>query len=132
MPDKILIDTDILIDFTKGHGRELENLLGEQETGKTQLFISPINVAEFLNDTQLTGARLNQALEFLEWFNVTEITKTTGIKVGEILRERKINFIGDALVAAVCLENNLALVSRNKKHFGKIRGLKFLTNYAGK
>ena len=39
--------------------------------------------------------------------------------------------VGDALVAAIALENNAALVTGNSRHFTKISGLRVLDPLAG-
>ena len=44
---------------------------------------------------------------------------------GELLRNNSTVAIGDALIAATCLENKLELMTNNQKDFRKVKNLKF-------
>jgi len=122
---KILVDTDILIDFSKGKDSQLMSLFELQTKGHVELYISPVNITEFLNDLLLSDSeKLKLATNFLEKFKVLKIGKKTGILAGQILRTKQTSYIGDALIGAVCIENEVELLTRNKKHFEKITGLK--------
>ena len=116
---KILVDTDILIDFTKGHDDKLGRLLG-----KTELVLSPINVAEFLNNRELDSeAKKINAHDFLKLFNIVNMDREIGEKAGELLRLKKVEYLGDAIVAATCVVEKIELLTRNKRHFEKVPGL---------
>ena len=124
---KILVDTDILIDFSKGFSQSLEKLLRQQSTGQAELFVSPVNIAEYFTDKNLNNAtQFSQATEFMGLFSIREITKKIGLIAGELLRQKKIEFLGDALVAATCLSEKLQLATRNHKHFSKVEGLRLI------
>lgn len=122
---KLLIDTDVLIDFSKGKSSLLKELLGLQSRSKAVLYTTPVNLAEYLNDIFLVNKnRFITSLEYLENFKTLNIGKKSGILAGGYLRLKLTPSIGDALIAGVCVENNLELVTRNKKHFQKIPNLK--------
>jgi predicted nucleic acid-binding protein len=70
------------------------------------------------------SGKIKLATNFLEKFKVLKIGKKTGILAGQILRTKQTSYIGDALIGAVCIENEVELLTRNKKHFEKITGLK--------
>ena len=125
--ENILVDTDILIDYTKGKSIFLKQLLEKQKSGKTRLYINPVVLSEFFTDKSLNN-KLNyrDALEFISNFSIINLNKKTGILSGEMQRNYSIIFIGDALIAASCIENNLVLATRNKKHFLKVKGLKMI------
>lgn len=127
---KIFVDTDVLIDYSKGHDRHLEKLLNEQIQGNFELFINPIVVAEFLTDRNLKDnkKKLTKALEFLNLFSIRDIGRKIGTTAGELLREEKTSFIGDALIAATCINSKLQLATNNKRHFSKIPGLTFYSD----
>lgn len=123
----ILVDTDILIDFTFNKKEILSFLFARQKKGEINLFINPIIITEFLTDQKLIeNKRLEEkALQFLNFFDRVEITAKEGILVAKLLRERKIQFLGDAFIAATCLNRNLQLATRNKKHFQKVTDLTY-------
>lgn len=120
---KILIDSDVLIDYSKGWGVDLEKVLANPEH---EVYVTPVNIAEFLNDKNLKSEdKYAQALEFLRSFLVEDIDRSVGQRTGELLRSKQIDYLGDALIAATCLRYDLVLLTRNKKHFTRVKGLKF-------
>ncbi len=122
----IFVDTDILIDYSKGHGRALESLLAKQEQGDVELYINPVVMAEFFTDRSLRDERIKtKAQEFLQLFSLKEITKQIGLMAGDLLRDEKANHLGDAMIAATCIVYHLLLVTRNTKHFRNISSLQF-------
>ena len=124
---QILVDTDVLIDYSKARSLELELLLEKSVSGEVELFICPINVAEFLNDKKLRLSErgLAVALNFLKLFKIVELGRESGEITAGILLGRNGIYLGDAFIAAACVENDLRLFTRNKRHFEKIKGIKF-------
>ena len=118
----ILVDTDVLIDYSKSRDKVLDDL---RDNGH-HLYLSPINIAEFLNNRSIINnpRRQEQADEFVSSFRVANINIQTAKMAGLILRSVNNSYLGDAFIAAVCVENNFQLLTRNKKHFEKIKGLK--------
>jgi len=126
---QILVDTDVLIDYAHGMNAHLGKLLEAESRGSVQLWISPVNVAEFCTDKKLTSAKMRaKAEEFLSLFSVKETTKAMGILAGEFLRKGKTVYLGDALIAATCIAGNVMLYTRNTRHFAKIPGLELYKN----
>ncbi|MBI4990526.1 PIN domain-containing protein [Candidatus Gottesmanbacteria bacterium] len=123
----IVVDTDILIDFSFDKSETLSNLLEKQHRKEANLFINPVIITEYLTDQKLINNRVleNEALEFLHSFDIVEITEKEAILVARLLREKRIIFLGDAYIAATCLTRNFKLATRNKKHFKQIPQLKF-------
>ncbi len=123
---QIFVDTEILIDYSKGHSHDLKNLLHAQERGEVELFVNAVVVAEFMNDRSLQDdKKYAKAQEFLQFFSLMDITKRVGFLAGEFLREDKVDYLGYALIAATCTVHNLHLATRNAKHFRNIETLEF-------
>ncbi len=123
---RVLVDTDVLIDYSKGHDQQLESLLEKQDNNELGLWINPAIIAEFFTDIHLKNKSMfSKAMEFISLFRVAEINKKIGLLAGEFLREEKTNFLGDALIAATCISERFLLATGNKKHFSKIIGLEF-------
>lgn len=123
---EIFIDTDILIDYSKGHSRLLKNFLVAQNKGEVELFVNAVVVAEFMNGRSLKeDSRHAKAQEFLQFFSLKDITKRAGFLAGEFLREGKVSQLGDAMIAATCVVHNIPLATRNSKLFRKISSLQF-------
>ena len=127
----ILVDTDLIIDFTKGKNAVLQKLLKKQRQKEVELFVTPIVVAEFFTDIQLKDPeKRRKARRLFTAFSQTKITGETGYLAGKLLRERKTHTIGDALNASVCLLQNLELATRNIKDYEKIPKLILFTSTA--
>lgn len=122
----IFVDTNVIIDYTKGVVNQLENILKQQDKGLIEIYVNPIVITEFFNDQALKNKKnLKLALELFENFKTVDIDKKTSLIAGELLRENKVNFLADALIAANCLQHSLFLFTKNKKDFKKVKGLKF-------
>ncbi len=121
---KILVDTDILIDYSKGYDRFLGTLLERQSKGEIELFVTPVNITEFMTDTSLTEPkRREKAVAFLDLFTVKETGRAIGLLAGQYLRERKTEYLGDSMIAASAVSAGMSLATRNRKHFKNIPGL---------
>ena len=82
----------------------------------------------------ISGASLNikneekeKAIEFFSNLEILELNKESAILAGEIeagliLSGETIGII-DIMIGAICLSNNETLLTRNKKHFEKIKNL---------
>lgn len=122
--DKILIDTNVLIDYSKGKDASLGRLLDKQRQVKVELFVNPIIIVEFLTDKNCQKPEiLDKANDFLHLFSFVSVGKKESVLAGELLRTGVADFIGDAFIGATCLVNNLSLYTKNQKHFKKIKGL---------
>ena len=125
---KILIDTDVLINYSFGFNKKLNELIKKQNNNELQLYTNPIIIAEFLNNKKLDKKKdLIHTEEFLDEFNSVIITKETARIVGGLLRKQTIPFLADAFIAASCLQFNLQLYTNNKKDFRKVRKLKLFS-----
>lgn len=121
---KILVDTDILIDYSKGYDRFLGALLGKQTKGEVELFVTPVTITEFMTDTSLTDTkRREKAVAFLDLFTVKETGRVIGLLAGQFLREGKTEYLGDSMIAASAISVGMSLATRNHKHFKNIPGL---------
>lgn len=123
---KVFVDTDIIINYSKGFGKNLINLFELQEKEQTKLFVNPVVLAEFYADKNLLKPKeIERINELFQIFRVIDISKDIGLLAGELLRTGQVVFIGDALIAATCLHYNLILATNNQKDFKKVKGLEF-------
>jgi|SRR3989339_359953 len=123
---KIFIDTNILIDYSKGYGLKLKPLLEMQVEDLAHLYINTIIIVEYMNDYNLTNKEMiTKSEKFLQKFNLIDINKNIAYITANLLRTKQISYIGDAIIAATCIENKLELFTNNQKDFRKVKGLKF-------
>lgn len=115
MPGRVLIDTDVLIEYLRGRDRAakfLENLDGD-------LVISAISVAELFSGVK--GSKETEALEqFLLVFQVVPIDDRLARQSG-LIRQAYYSSHGvglaDAVIAATALDQGAVLVTFNKRHY---------------
>lgn len=122
---KVFIDTNIIIDYTKGYGKDLLNLFALQEENQSELFVNPIVLAEFYADRNLlTKKNLLRINSLFQMFSIVNLSKEIGLLAGKLLRTEQILFIADALIAATCLQHDLLLATNNKKDFSRVKNLR--------
>jgi len=122
---KVLVDTNILIDFVNGFSKTLSKLFILQEKGKIQLYINPVIISEFYTDDKLHSKKLRQKTnQFFNLFKVLEIDQLSGLICGDLLRTKQTFFLGDGLIAATCLRFDCWLATNNFKDFKKVKDLK--------
>ena len=114
---KFLLDTNVLIDFSKGKEPAKSNitqLLATDEVG-----ICAINVAEFF--TGLDQAQRAQWSEFFANLSYWEINLETAQQAGVIrydyLKKGKQLTTADALIGATALREKAVVITRNVKDF---------------
>lgn len=107
----LLIDTDVFVDHLRG-ARELR-------AKRHRLSYSVVTRAELFAGNTATdlSARL------LAPFRELDVNRAVAERAGRIVREFGTR-LPDALIAATALEHGLGLVTRNRKHFDPIRGVR--------
>ncbi len=124
------LDTDIIIEYFKGNASiksHIDNL------DKSSLNITPLTLCELYR-----GAFLSQNFEknvvainkLLAWVNILDFDTFScelyGKIYAELIRTGNIIQDSDMMIAAICKTNNKILITRNKKHFEKIKDLKLI------
>ena len=115
MPDRLLIDTDVLIDYLRGKAEAVSYLEGLTES----LLVSVITVAELYAGVR-EGAERTKLDEFIRAFEIVPVGREVAIRGGLYRRDyMKSHNIGlaDALIAATVEFRRATLVTLNSKHF---------------
>ena len=107
----LLVDTDVFIDHLRG-ARALK-------PGRNRVHYSVITRCELLSGA--VGSALVQRL--LDPFRELAVGRSVADRAGRIRRETGIA-TPDALIAATAIEHDLALVTRNRKHFEPVKQLR--------
>jgi len=117
-----LIDSDVLIDISRGKqsARDYVDALKEAWA------ISQVSALELI-----VGARDKRDLAnidtFLSAYVIVPLRDSTGKSAYELLKlyaKPHGLHVFDALVAATAMEEELTLVTKNRRHFGAIKGLR--------
>ncbi len=124
---KILIDTDIFIDYFN-HGYFEEILENDTFT----IYYSVITRKELLAKQGLKNAEKQAILYVLAKYRVINITANIADTYSALLEEYDGLSKEDALIAATALHKKLPLLTRNWKHYRKIKGLVLFGGQSGK
>lgn len=122
MPNAILVDTDVMIDFLRGH----EKAIAFIEKFSPYIILSPIVVAELYAGVKGTD-ELSVLDNFVSLFLVVpinfEIAKTGGLYKRDYGKSHGVG-LADAILAATADKENAELKTLNVKHYPMIKGLK--------
>jgi predicted nucleic acid-binding protein len=116
-----LVDSDVLIDVYRGNVRAREYVDALPEAWG----LSQVSALELI-----VGARNKEELartdKFLSDYVVLPLQAAIGLRAYELLKKYAKSHglhVFDSLIAATALDENLILVTRNRKHFAMIEGL---------
>ena len=121
----IIADTDVLIDFLSASERAAERVHRELQNGNLATTV----VTRF---ELLSGARSARALrtigQLLQSIRTVELDTAAADRAATVRRllERKGSTIGmaDSLIAGIVLTVSGVLLTRNRRHFDRVEGLK--------
>ncbi|MCX6819334.1 MAG: type II toxin-antitoxin system VapC family toxin [Candidatus Aenigmarchaeota archaeon] len=129
MDDKILIDTDILIDFLRGDGKTIELI---NKISAQRLATTDINAFELYHggykskNKQMNIANVEDLLNSLELLSTDrESMRKAAALIADLDKKGASIDIADLFIASICLTNSASLLTRNKKHFERM-GVKIL------
>ena len=134
MDNRICLDTDVIIDILRGD-KETINKIHELEKSN-MLATTFINLFELYSGVFLSSKKeenFNKVKNFLPMvrvLNLSHLSTLIGGQINASLKNKgKIIESRDLLIASIALIENFVLLTKNKKHFENIPGLKL---YDGK
>jgi len=126
----MVADSDVLIDFLRGHSPWAGRIRLEIETG--QLATTAINSFELLSGAK-SIAEQEKISRLLAAVTVLGLSAEASERAAEARRALEGDGQGigmaDYLIAGVCLANGGVLLTRNTDHFGRVPGLKMSGRY---
>ncbi|MDD5022927.1 MAG: type II toxin-antitoxin system VapC family toxin [Candidatus ainarchaeum sp.] len=121
--EKICLDTQVIIDFLRGESAMVEKVkyYAEEELCATSLTLFELFVT--VNKTDI----INQFVKNITPLEFNENCSLIASRVYNDLREiGEIRPIRNILNASVCIDSGAYLVTKNRKDYEKIRGLKLV------
>lgn len=124
------LDTDILIDYLRGNSKTIEKIsfLYMHGIGLSTTFL---NICELYKGVYLSKNREKEEDEInslIETVKPIEMDQHSCIFFGKewsrLQKEGKITQVLDLMIASVAVANSLTLITRNRKHYQNISGLK--------
>ena len=122
MKKKLLIDTDIIIDFLRGFDKAVRYIKSHSE----EIVLSVITVAELY--ACVKGNNEHKELDdFIDLFPIlqitTEVARIGGLYKSEYFKSHGVG-LADGLIAASAEIHDAVLKTLNIKHYPMIKGLK--------
>lgn len=118
----MFFDTDVLIWAQRGNSKAADAIINAKER-----YISVVNYMELLQNTQ--NKKQHQVIKsfFKDFSFITlPLSENIGHRAAIYIEEYGLSSnlrVGDALIAATAVENNLELITANQKHFRVIKDL---------
>ena len=112
---KILLDTDILINFLRGKETSRKYLLSVVED--STICCSVITVAEIY--AGMKEGEKEKTTELIDSLNIIDVTRKIAEKAGAYKRDEKKQLLelDDCIIAATAFVENSILATGNKKHY---------------
>lgn len=124
----VCIDSDVLIDFLNNEKYAIFLMKKFEESGES-IKTTSINSFEILNGVAGVSHRekYEKVLSFLNNLTIIDFTFDISKKAAEIFNDLKskgnLIEIADIMIASICIENQEPLITRNTKHFSRIKEL---------
>lgn len=120
-PQKVLVDTDVLIDFLRR--KPIAKQILDEVSSLHDLYISVVTLAEILAGMRPSEEEATETL--LQGLTFLPVTERIGRRAGHLRRQlssRKL-LLPDCLIASTAIEENCLLLTFNKKDYqaGTIR-----------
>ncbi|MFH1592069.1 MAG: PIN domain-containing protein [Candidatus Woesearchaeota archaeon] len=126
----VCLDTSFAIDLIRGE-KKIISLEKRLDEGDEEITITTPSVMELSRGAKLSNkpqTEKEKVLQFLYSLIILDLNKESAILAGEIeadLRKRgEIIDTEDIMIAAIAIKNNETLLTRNVKHFERIKDLK--------
>lgn len=121
----IVADTDVLIDFLRG----AEPIAGRVALELGKGFLATTAVSAFELEAGAHGPRQKLAVEdLLDALRILPLGREAALRAGALHRDLSARGLGigmaDSLIAATCIEEGGVLLTRNRRHFERVNGLK--------
>jgi len=131
---RVCLDTDILIDYLRKPSNEVKRVMESVYERKVSACTTSANAFEIWLGAHLAPKKAELVRDTEDFFGQLEIVNFdygSSVEAGRVLadlRKRgKTIEIRDLFVGCVCKVSGVPLVTRNLKHYRRVRGLKVLT-----
>ena len=126
------LDTDLLVAILRGKETARDSVAALDESGRNAT--TSVNAFEIVYGAQRSARRgdnMKEALGLLDRLVVIPLDLPSARRAGEVAASLAARGEGidyrDSMIAGIALESKLPLVTRNEKHFSRIKGLKLET-----
>ena len=122
---KVVIDTSIIIDFTRAGTGQLPDLIEAAKSDEIELFIPTVVILELWTGKSMQQSKNTAAAEKLfSGIKRIDLVESIAKLAGKLLRKNLLTGPMDAIIAASALELNAKLATGNRRHFEKVKNLR--------
>jgi hypothetical protein len=122
MAKPVLVDTDVMIDFLRGHPKAIALI----QAHSSRIILSSIVAAELYAGVN-GDEELNTLDSLISLFRVVPVTpglaRAAGIHKKDYAKSHGVG-LADAIIAATAESENAELLTLNTKHYPMLKGLK--------
>lgn len=123
--EKVVADTDIVIDFLRTNAGLLPQLTKLQQEGICEVYFSSITIMELFAG-EMTNNEIKMLFDLLGRFKVISFDQELAQFAGENKRGKKLTVhFADFIIGITSIYIEAKLVTRNKEHFIGIPHIKF-------
>lgn len=121
--EKILLDTDFVIDLLRGYTKRINHLITRIEKGELKACISLISVIELYagEDSEEKETIITESLSL---FDIIPLDFTLSRLAGNIKRKYHLS-LADAVIAATSSQYKIKLFTFNIRHYQKVPEISF-------
>ena len=125
------LDSDLLVAILRGK-REAYKIAAElDEESKATTAVNAFELFLGANKSDRRNENVSEVQKLLNKLEIVPLdmasAKQAGTLFADLMAKGKAIDYRDAMIAGIALENNLTLLTRNKTHFSRIKGLKVQT-----
>ena len=130
---RVCLDTDVLIDYLRQPSDEVKRVMESVSEKKVSACTTSVNAFEIWLGAYLAPKNAELIRDTKGFFGQLEVVDfdyessvEAGLVLADLRKHGKPIDIRDLFVGCVCKVSNMPLVTRNLKHYRRIRGLKVL------
>ena len=123
---KVVVDTSIIIDYTRASKGSFMKLIKQSSSQKRKVYIPTVVILELWAGESVIDFEEEKKLErLIQPFKLIGLTKQIAKNADVLIRkgEMESDFI-DSVIASTALYLNAELATQNVKHFKNVNGLK--------
>jgi tRNA(fMet)-specific endonuclease VapC len=131
---RVCLDTDVLIDYLRKPSDEVKRVMESVFERKVSACTTSVNAFEIWLGAYLAPKKAELVRDTEDFFGQLEVVNFdygSSVEAGRVLadlrRRGESIEIRDLFVGCVCKVSGMPLVTRNLKHYRRVRGLKVLT-----
>jgi len=131
---RVCVDTDVLIDYLRKPSDEVKRVMESVLERKVSACTTSVNAFEIWLGAYLAPKKAEIVRDTEDFFSQLEVVNfnyESSVEAGRVLadlrRRGETIDIRDLFVGCVCKVSGMPLITRNLKHYRRVRGLKVLT-----